>query len=81
MAYKATNAGKLMNHLESTAIEWLTQQVCDYYEVDSVLQLDKEQVEEIHVYNENERFDPYVNLALRNIIERWSEEYEDEDYI
>ena len=81
MAYTATNAGKLMAQLESTATEWMTQQVCDYFDAFSIEDLEKDQVREIYEYNEREDFDQYVRLALRNIIERWSEEHEDEDFL
>ena len=81
MNYSATNAGKLMDHLESTATEWMTTQVCEFFGVDSVEELSKDQVREVFEYNENEDFDQYVSLGLRNVIERWSEEHDDEDFI
>ena len=81
MTYSATNAGKLMNQLEETATEWMSQQVCDYFDAFSVEDLDKDQVEEIFEYLESADLDQYVALGLRNVIERWSMEHEDEDFL
>ncbi len=80
MAYSATNAGKLMDHLESTATEWMTDQVCRFFEVDGIEELSKNQVREIFEYNNNEVFDEYVRLGLLNAIERWSEDHGDEEF-
>ena len=81
MTYTATNAGKLMDHLESTATEWMSQHVCDHFESFSVEDLDKDQVEEIFEYLESADLDQYVALGLRNVIERWSMANEDEDFL
>lgn len=81
MAYSATNAGKLMNQLEALATDWMTQQVCEFFDVLSIEDLDEDQVREIFEYNENEDFDQYVSLGLRNVIERWSMAHESEDFL
>lgn len=81
MPYSATNAGKLMDHLESTATEWMMDQVCSFFEVDGIEDLSKDQVREIFEYNESDSFDQYVSLGLRNVIERWSQEHEDEEFL
>ena len=80
MAYSATSAGKLMNQLEALATDWMSQHVCEFFDVMSVEELDEDQIEEISEYLENNDLDQYVALGLHNVMDRWSMEHENEDF-
>lgn len=81
MSYNAGKVSKLMDMLEGTATEWMENQVTDYYSVDDVSELTEDQISEISEYREDDFCEPFVALALGNLITHWeasNDEYQEE---
>jgi len=81
MSYNAGKVSKLMDMLEGTATEWMENQVTDYYSVDDVSELTEDQISEISEYREDDFCEPFVAVALGNLINYWessNDEYQEE---
>ena len=93
MAFEINKMGKLSDHLESEAYEWVAYQICETYglelkkneygyEQDVVEVMTEKMVKEIEVYlNKTYKdklwIEPYANTALNSIVDRWYEENEE----
>ena len=93
MAFEVFKMGKLGDHLESEAYEWVAYQICETYglelkkneygyEQDVVEVMTEKMVKEIEVYlNKTYKdklwIEPYANTALNSIVDRWYEENEE----
>ena len=90
MAFEVFKMGKLSDHLESEAYEWVAYQICETYglelkkneygyEQDVVEVMTEKQVKEIEeyleeTYKEKHWIEPYANTALNSIVDRWRDE-------
>ena len=93
MTFEVFKMGKLGDHLESEAYEWVAYQICETYglelkkneygyEQDVVEVMTEKMVKEIEVYlNKTYKdklwIEPYANTALNSIVDRWYEENEE----
>ena len=93
MTFEVYKMGKLGDHLESEAYEWVAYQICETYglelkkneygyEQDVVEVMTEKMVKEIEVYlNKTYKdklwIEPYANTALNSIVDRWYEENEE----
>ena len=93
MTFEIFKMGKLGDHLESEAYEWVAYQICETYglelkkneygyEQDVVEVMTEKMVKEIEVYLDKTYKDklwiePYANTALNSIVDRWYEENEE----
>ena len=68
--------GKLQDHLEAEATDWLESYIKDLHGVNDSVELTKEQISEIDKAADDEKLDQYVALALRNIVQAWYDENE-----
>ena len=71
MAFEYKKLGKLQDHLEAEATDWIESYIKDLYGVNDSVELTKEQISEIDKTAEDEKLDNYVGLALRNIVQAW----------
>jgi len=78
MSYDPGKIGKLLDNLEETATEWMENQVKEFYSIDEVDELSKEQVLEIYEYRESDDCYPTISLALGNLINYWEMEHDEE---
>lgn len=80
MAFEAYKIHKLQDRLESEAYDWMDYQVQEFYGVGDIMELTKEQVDEIFQYSESDDcYEPYVGMALRSICDQWESENGEED--
>ena len=92
MAFEVFKMGKLSDHLESEAYEWVAYQITETYgleltkneygyEQDVVEVMTEDHVNEIEeyleeTYKEKHWIEPYANTALNSIVDRWRDENE-----
>ena len=90
MAFEIFKMGKLSDHLESEAYEWVAYQITETYgleltkneygyEQDVVEVMTKDHVSEIEeyldtTYKDKLWIEPYANTALNSIVDRWRDE-------
>ena len=90
MAFEVFKMGKLSDHLESEAYEWVTYQITETYgleltkneygyEQDVVEVMTEDHVKEIEeyldiTYKDKLWIEPYANTALVSICDRWRDE-------
>jgi len=95
MAFEVFKMGKLSDHLESEAYEWVAYQITETYgleltkneygyEQDVVEVMTKDHVLEIEeyldtTYKDKLWIEPYANTALNSIVDRWRDENDDWD--
>ena len=78
MAFQVYKQHKLQDQIENLAYEWAIEDVCEYYGVEELGELNKEQVDEIFAYSESDDcYEGYVGVALRSICDQW--EYDQDD--
>lgn len=74
---------KMQEWLESETTDWVLDKVTDFFGVEHVEELSREQLDEVIDYWEdgmtNYYDDQYIGIALRNVIGIW--ENENEEYI
>ena len=71
MTFEYKKIGKLQDHLEAEATDWLESYIKDLHGVNDSVELTKEQISEIDKAAEDEKLDNDVGLALRNIVQAW----------
>ena len=76
MTFEYKKIGKLQDHLEAEATDWLGSYIKDLHGVNDSVELTKEQISEIDKAADDEKLDQYVALALRNIVQAWYDENE-----
>ena len=76
MAFEYKKIGKLQDHLEAEATDWLESYIKDLNGVNDSIELTKEQISEIDKAAEDKKLDQYVALALRNIVQAWYDKNE-----
>ena len=93
MAFEVFKMGKLGDHLEAEAYEWVAHQIRETYNIDPgeneygyendiVDVMTKEHVEQIEeyldtTYRDKSWIEPYANTALNSICDRWRDENEE----
>ncbi len=75
MPFDPGDMRKLMDELEGMVYESMLQTVYYNYSVDDILELSKEQVDEVAVYAESGEGEVFVEAVLMRMIEEWYEEH------
>lgn len=80
MSYNPGKVSKLLDMLEGTATEWMETQVTEFYSVDEIEDLSEDQIQEISEYKESDDCDPFISLALGNLVNSWEMHNEDDNW-
>jgi hypothetical protein len=81
MAFEMYKQHKLEDRLEQEAYEWCEYAIESFYDIDSIDDMTKEQVQEVLEYansEDSEYFAPYVAGCLNSICDNWLVDNEEE---
>jgi len=79
MSFQVYKQHKLQDQIENLAYEWAIEDVCEYYGIEEIEELNQKQVDEIFAYSESDEcYEGYVGIALRTICDQWEMEQEGE---
>ena len=74
MAFEVNKMHKLQDQMESLAHDWVWEDISEYYEVESLITMNQEQVDEIYVYSESDEcYEGMVGVTLRSMCEQWED--------
>ena len=74
MAFKVNKMHKLQDQMESLAHDWVWEDISEYYEVESLITMNQEQVDEIYAYSESDEcYEGMVGVTLRSMCEQWED--------
>ena len=72
MTFEVRKQHKLQDQIENLCYEWAYEDVLEYFSVESIEDLTKEQIDEIYTYSESEEcYEGMVGVALRSMCEYW----------
>ena len=72
MPFQVNKQHKLQDQIENLCYEWAYEDVLEYFNVESIEDLTKEQVDEIYTYSESEEcYEGMVRVTLRSMCEQW----------
>ena len=72
MPFEVIKQHKLQDQIENLCYEWAYEDVLGYFNVESIEDLTKEQVDEIYTYSESEEcYEGMVGVTLRSMCEQW----------
>ena len=72
MTFEVRKQHKLQDQIESLCYEWAYEDVLEYFSVESIEDLTKEQIDEIYTYSESEEcYEGMVGVTLRSMCEQW----------
>ena len=74
MPFQVNKQHKLQDQIENLCYEWAYEDVLGYFNVESIEDLTKEQVDEIYVYSESDVcYEGMVGVTLRSMCEQWED--------
>ena len=72
MTFEVRKQHKLQDQIENLCYEWAYEDVLEYFSVESIEDLTKEQIDEIYTYSESEEcYEGMVGVTLRSMCEQW----------
>jgi len=80
MAFEWGRIHKWEENIERDVTDSVTEYICEFYEIDNILELTKEQVNEIIAFREDLNEYSPMQLGFFNILNEWdNEHYEESD--
>ena len=78
--FKIYKASKMLDYIENQLTEWALDLVTQHFEVETVEELTREQIDEVVAeYYDLDEWDGTLGMGFRNIINTW--ENENDEYI
>jgi len=76
MAYEWPRIYKAEENIEHQVTEWVTEHVCEFFEVEYVSELTQEQISEVEAFrDELNEYSP-MQIGYSNVINQWEMEQE-----
>jgi len=76
MAYEWPRIHKAEENIEHQVTEWVTEHVCEFFEVDCITELTQEQISEVDAFrDELNEYSP-MQIGYSNVINQWEMENE-----
>jgi len=76
MAYEWSRIHKAEENIEHQVTEWVTEHVCEFFEVEYVSELTQEQISEVEAFrDELNEYSP-MQIGYSNVINQWEMEQE-----
>ena len=75
MTFQVNKQHKLQDQIENLCYDWAYEDVLSYFNVESIEDLTKEQIDEIYTYSESDEcYEGMVGVTLRSMCEQWNDQ-------
>ena len=76
MTYEWPRIYKAEENIEQQVTEWVTEHVCEFFEVECVTELTKEQINAVEAFREEVNEYSPMQIGYSNVINQWESENE-----
>lgn len=76
MAYEWPRIHKAEENIEHQVTEWVTEHVCEFFEVEEISDLTEEQIDEVIAFQEELNEYSPMQIGYSNVVNQWEMENE-----